>query len=262
MTAYATSPDEQNDRYGSGLAGAIVLHALLFAGIIGWAIYQHTHTDRWGENASTTGAIEASMVSAIPLPSKVPPVKDNVLTPDTPSIAPTPPPKEATQPPPKDTDVLVKANTPKPITKTASIPTPTPPKHAQPTPDTAKATTGEQATQIPESISQVPNGTSSITVQNRTFGARYAYYLEGVGRTIAHNWFTQEADPRSSIGKHARIIFDIQQDGTPANIRIETPSGSTTLDASALHALQRVEGFGPLPAGNRITVEDTFDYHQ
>jgi protein TonB len=35
-----------------------------------------------------------------------------------------------------------------------------------------------------------------------------------------------------------------------------------SLDASALHALQRVDGFGPLPAGNQITVADTFEYHR
>ena len=46
MSAYATTPDDQNDRFGSGLAGAIVLHVVIFAGIIGWAIYQHAHTDR------------------------------------------------------------------------------------------------------------------------------------------------------------------------------------------------------------------------
>ncbi len=263
MSAYATTPDDQNDRFGSGLAGAIVLHVVIFAGIIGWAFYQHANADRWGENASSVGSIEASMVSAIPLPSKVPPVKDNVLTPDDASPAPTPPPKEAAAPPPKDTDVLIKAKTPeKPITKTAPTPTEAPPKHPQPTPVTPKATTGEAASQFPQSVVQVPNGTATITVQDRTFGNRYAYYVSIVGATVNRNWYRQEIDPGSSQGKSVSIVFDIQRDGSPANVRLLTRSGSASLDTSALRALQRVDGFGPLPSGDHITVEYTFDYRQ
>ena len=71
-----------------------------------------------------------------------------------------------------------------------------------------------------------------------------------------------EADPRASQGKRATVIFDIHRDCTPVNIRLETSSGSPSLDTSALHAIQRVDGFGPLPAGDHITVSYTFDYRQ
>jgi protein TonB len=156
--------------------------------------------------------------------------------------------------------VLIKAKTPeKAVVKPTTI---TPPKHPQPTPDSRKATTGEAATQLPQSIAQVTHGTATLTVQNRTFGDRYAYYLEGVGRTVSQNWFTQEIDPRTPVGRSVTITFDIQRDGTPTNIRIQTPSGVQSLDASALHALQRVDNFSPLPAGNQITVSDTFEYHR
>lgn len=261
MSSYANPRDAQDDRFGSGLAGAIGLHIAIAAALIALAIFHPFNNERWGENAAQAGSIQASMVSAIPLPQKVPPVPNNVLTPEDASIAPQPPPKEATVPPPLPTDVLVKAKTP-PKAKTAPTVTPTPPKHPQPTPITPKATTGEAAAQIPESINQVQNGTSSLTVQNKTFGDRYAYYLEIVGRKISQNWLTQEADPGSSIGRHVVVIFDIERDGSPANVRVLTPSGSPSLDTSALHALQRIDSFGPLPAGNSITVEDTFDYHR
>ena len=261
MSSYANSRDAQPDRFNSGLAGAIGLHIAIAAGLIALAYFNPFHTERWGENAAQAGSIQASMVSAIPLPQKAPPVKDNVLAPEDVSPAPAPPPKQATAPPPLPTDVLVKAKTPPKPTPAPTV-TPTPPKHPQPTPPTPKATTGEAATQIPESVNQVQNGTSSLTVQNKTFGDRYAYYLEIVGRKVSQNWFTQEADPGSSIGRHVVVIFDIDREGTPANVRVLTPSGSASLDASALHALQRIDGFGPLPAGNQITVEDTFDYHR
>jgi protein TonB len=259
MHAYATT-NEQDDRFGRGIAGAIVLHIALAGIFVAVALFAHLPGSHWGESASSVGAIQASMVSAIPLPQKFKPVDKSVLTPDNVSAAPVAPPKEAVAPPPRDTDILIKSKTqPK---KLGPIYTPAPPKHPQPTPETAKATTGESATQLPESITQLKNGTATATVQDRTFGNRYAYYVQIVSQKVAQNWYTTEADPRASQGKRATIIFNIERDGTPADVRILTPSGSPTLDTSALRALQRVDTFGPLPAGNQITVEYTFDYRQ
>ena len=82
----------------------------------------------------------------------------------------------------------------------------------------------------------------------------------GVGRVIAQNYFTQEVDPRSSEGKSVLIAFDIQRDGTPTNLRVETRSGSPSLDNAALRAIQRIDTFGDLPEGDHITIEYKFDY--
>lgn len=261
MIAHASPEDFGPDRFRSGVTRAILLHLLAAAIILAIAWYSPQHHQTWGENASSVGAIQASMVSAIPLPSKVAPVKNSVLASDNVTPVPKPPPKEATIAPPKPTDILIKA---KPLekAKVAPITTPTPPKHPQPTPPTPKAASGEAATQLPESITQLKNGTAAATVQDRTFGNRYAYYVQIVSRTVAQNWYTQEADPRASQGKRATVVFDINRDGTPVNVRLETSSGSPSLDTSALHAIQRVDSFGPLPAGDHITVSYTFDYRQ
>jgi len=240
MSTYATTSDSQDDYFGSGIAGAVILHVVIAATIIAAAFITHLHGDRWGENASSVGAIQASMVSAIPLPNRAAPVANSVLTPDDVSVAAATPPKEATQPPPQPTDILIKSKT------------------APPT----KANTGEQATQLPQSVMQVQNGTATVNVQDRAFGNRYAYYVKIVAAAVNQDWYRQEIDPRASQNKSVTIVFDIQRDGTPSNVRIETRSGSPTLDTSALRALQRVEGFGPLPSGDHITVEYTFDYHQ
>jgi periplasmic protein TonB len=257
MTAYAS---EQDDRFASGLTGAVVLHLLLAAVLIGAAYVTHRSSDHWGEKASQVGAIQASMVSAIPLPSKAKPVDKSVLAPDDVSPAPVPPPKEAAIPPPRDTDILVKGKT-QPA-KTAPVPAVTPPKHPQPTPDTTKAQSGESATQLPQSITQVQNGTASLTVENKTFGARYAYYIRIVSDKVNQSFAQQEIDARSSQGKHVALLFDIEADGTVANLRTETRSGSASLDTAATRAIQRIDGFGPLPAGDHIVIEYTFDYHQ
>ncbi len=265
------------DRLGEGVAGAIGLHVLLAAVLIGAAYLNTGKQDRWGENTASVGAIQASMVSALPLPSHAKPVEKQVLASEDVNEAPLPAPKATTQPPPKPTDILIKAKTPEkppppaPVHSTAPAkpepkaqPTEAPPvKHPQPAPDTPKARTGETtATQLPEAVSQSKNGTATASVEDRAFGNRYAYYLRAVSLRVSQNWFSGEVDPRSSQGKRVTVLFDIDREGVPQNVRVETRSGSGTLDESALRAVQRVDGFGPLPAGDHITIEFAFDYKQ
>ena len=107
---------------------------------------------------------------------------------------------------------------------------------------------------------EVKNGTASVSVQDRTFGARFAYYVNIVNNKVAQNWYTAEADPIASLGKSTTIVFDINREGVPSNARVETRSGSPSLDLSAMRAVQRVDGFGPLPQGDHITVEYTFHF--
>jgi protein TonB len=243
------------DRFGGGMAAAVVLHVLIAAAIVAAAWVAPFHMDHFGGDQSSEGAIQASMVDALPLPPKAAPVKDQVLAQPNVTEAPATPPKEAAAP--KDTDILVRG---KPATKTAPVETPVPPKHAQPTPATTKATSGASATQIPQSIQQNKNGSAALTVQDHVFGQRYAYYFDAVQRIILQNWQVQEAGP-GTVGKQVKLIFDINADGVPQNVRVEVSSGSPSLDASAVHALQRVDSFGPLPMGSKTTVEDTFIDH-
>jgi protein TonB len=232
----------------------------VIAGCIIGAAYLHPHTKPWGQDQAVAGAIQATMVSALPLPPRQPVNDKNVLTSDTPSPAPVVT-KEQTQPPPKPDEVPIPKKITKPV-KVAEKPTPTPPKHPMPEPpQPTKAATGETSgIRIAQATMQLKNGTASVNVEDKTFGARFAYYINIVNRTVAQQWFTQEADPRASNGKRVTIVFDINRAGTPQNPRIEAPSGSPSLDTSALRAVQRVEGFGPLPAGDHITVEYSFDY--
>ncbi len=261
MSVFASLDYDNPDRIGSGFAGAVGLHILIAGFFVALAFIVPSHNQHWGENSSSVGAIQASMVSALPLPTKVAPVEHSVLASENVTPAPKPPPKEATQPPPKPTDILIKEKTPE-KTKVAPVAQPTPPKHPQPAPPTPKAATGDAATQLPQAMTQLKNGTAIATVQDRTFGNRYAYYIQIISRIVSQNWYTQEADPTTSQGKRVSVLFDINRDGVPQNIRIEGKSGSPSLDASALHALQRVDNFGPLPAGDHITVEFAFDYKQ
>ncbi len=264
---------DRQDRLGDGFAGALGLHVLVAAALIAGTYLVHGKPEHWGERQASVGAIQASMVSALPLPSHAKPVDKQVLASQDENQAPLPPPREATEPPPKPTDVLIKAKTPPkkpapihteapPRPQPHPVPSPaSPARRPQPTPPSPKAPTGETAaTQLPQAVSQVRNGTATATVQDRAFGARYAYYLRLVSQKVSQNWVAGEADPRSSQGRRVTLLFNIDRDGTPGDVRVETRSGSPSLDGSALHAVQRIDSFGPLPAGNEISIEFSFDY--
>ena len=252
------------ENLSGNLLGSVLLHLALAGAILAAGLLNHRRGDAWGEHAATAGAIQATVVSALPLPPRQKTLDTGVLTSERPSPAPAPALPRA-EPPSSPREIPIPTRSqPKPP-RTAERPAPEPPKHPQPAPPKpTKATTGETSgIRIPQATLQLRNGTASISVEDRTFGARFAYYISIVNRAVAQNWYTQEADPRASEGRRAVVVFDISRDGVPSNARVETRSGSPSLDLSAVRAVQRVEGFGPLPGNtDHITVEYTFDYRQ
>jgi protein TonB len=55
------------------------------------------------------------------------------------------------------------------------------------------------------------------------------------------------------------IVFTIRRDGTPSEVQLDRSSGSATLDRSCMHAAQRVDTFGMLPAGyNQSTLKVSY----
>ncbi len=165
------------------------------------------------------------MVSSIPLPPTQRTLDTGVLTSEAPSPAPvTAKEKTETAPTPDSVAIPEKIKPP----KVADKPTPAPPKHVQPiTPPPTKAVTGETAgIRIAQSTMELKNGTSSVSIQDRSFGERYAYYVNIVNSKVSQNWYKSEADPLASMDKSATIMFDIDREGVPSNARVETRSGS------------------------------------
>jgi protein TonB len=259
MSSYA-HPEPSRQPLGGGFMGAVLLHVGIAGIIIASAYLNPFHHNTWGGDQSSIGAIQATMVPSIPLPQVAPAVDKSVLASEDVTKAPEPPPKDKTAPPPKSTDLLIKEKVTPP--KTAAKETPAPPKHPQPTPDTGKAASGDAATQIAQSALQVHIGSTTLTIPDRSFGNRYAYYEQAVARKVKENWYENEVDRRACRDKSVTLLFDIQRDGTPTNVRVETPSGIAAFDTSAIHAIQRIDSFGPLPAGDHTTVEDKFDCPQ
>ncbi|MGA8937777.1 MAG: TonB family protein [Acidobacteriaceae bacterium] len=249
-------PDD--DQFRSGLINAAVLHILVAVLFVGLGFYLNHLSSHFGESSSSVGSIQASMVSAIPLPQKYKPVDKSVLAPEHVSPAPLPPPKEATVTPPRDTDIEVKQK--KIPKKIAPITTPAPPKHPQPTPPTAKAATGESAMQLPEATIKTVNGTATLTVQSRVLGERYAWYIRQISDKVQQYYSQQYPDPRSSMGRSVTVTFYVNTSGSPTNVQILTSSGSPTLDQAGKRAVEQVDTFGPNPANQQIPIEFTFNY--
>ena len=256
-----------------GFYAALALHLLVFLALGLAALLNHRGT-HWGDTNPNPGSIQASMVNALPLPPRQRFKEDSVLASDKPSVAPTPPPptpepkaKAApappkAEPPPRPNEILIPNKVqPKTTAKPADRPQPAAPKRtAPPPPPTPKATTGETAgIQIPQSITQLKNGTASITVEERAFGDRYAYYIRLISQKVNEAWNRQEVDA-SSTGKRTTVTFEIDRDGTPVDPHLTLRSGSGSLDSSALRAIQRIDSFGPLPVGDHITIAFSFDF--
>jgi protein TonB len=240
------------------LAGSLVLHGFFFLCIVAFGYVHHAFGHAWGSSSQSTGAIQANLVSAIPLPSNAPP-SDNVLATENPNPNPAPPkPAAIAKPQPDEIAITGKL---KPLRDRNA---PQPPPHPQPVAPSNRIPGGEApGLRIAVSTLQLSTGTSSMSVPAGDFGSRFAWYVNGINRTVSLQWWTQEADPRTSNGRAVTLLFDVLRDGAPTNVRVERSSNSPSLDASAIHALQRVDGFGPLPdtyRGDRITVEYTFDY--
>ncbi len=247
------------DRFGGNFAGSLFLHAAVFGAIFAWALISNTGR-HWGEASETTGAIQATMVSAIPLPPRQPVNPDNVLTSDKPSPAP-PETKEKAAPIPDPKALAIPEKPTKPVKATEKpIPSTPHPQPVKPQPD--KATSGEATgVRIAMTSSQTRAGTTSIGISDPAFGVRYAYYVRELTQKVASQWLTPMLDP-AARGHRVYIVFQVARDGTPSNIKIQQPSGDRTLDETALRAVQHIDTFGPLPdgySGNYINVVYYFD---
>jgi protein TonB len=268
--------DATAEKVGSGFALALALHVTALCLVAGWAYALHEQNLQYGDQNPTAGSIQASMVSSLPLPARRI-VDKSVLASDNPSLAPKQPPPEPVQPKamatpvaPKETpaprkdDILIPKKDVTPPKPKAEREQPATPKRAPaaPPPPTTKATTGETANlSMPASISQLRNGTASITVAEHAFGQRYAYYIAQISRKVNDSWSEQRVDAANAQGKRTTITFTIDRDGEPIDAHVTTPSGSATLDLAALRTIQRIDTFGPLPAGNNIVIAFSFDFH-
>jgi protein TonB len=272
-----------NDHFSKFTAGSVALHVAIAASFAIYAfIHGHLRYNSWGAN-ETQGAIQATLVSnapAIPLPQEQPPTQ-SVLATQTPSPAPAPAapqPKAVQQPEPQAVPIPVKQQPkPAPPQKVAHNEPPPKPQPRQPSDSRANrypspvqprqytAQYGEAAPQTSRSLSTNQGPNNPVNIKGGDFGSQYPYYVNVIKRTVAQFWYQQEVQPSTPAGARVYLNFSVSRDGFPSNARVETSSGSSTLDTSCLRAVQRAAstGFGPLPNGynqSSISVEYYCEY--
>jgi periplasmic protein TonB len=95
------------------------------------------------------------------------------------------------------------------------------------------------------------------------FGGRYPYYVDSVRNRIRQSWDQTSIEPAVRAAHRAKTVmtFRINANGSISNIRMSQSSGNSSMDYSAMRALQSIDAFKPLPndyMGSYVDV--TFDF--
>lgn len=254
--------DELEVKAARDFTASILLHILVLGGIIAAGYAFHHKGESWGDQSLEASSIQATAVSAIPLPPKQPVNPDQVLASETPSPAPVQQ-KEKVEQAPSPKDLLIQDKNKK--TKVAEKPQQAVqrPQPVKPQPD--RATSGETGgVRVAMTTAATNAGTSSMSYSDAGFGNRFAYYARQMVQKVSQQWYTGMLTPNSH-GKRVWISFRVSRDGTPSDFKITRPSGDPVLDQSGLRALQRIDTFGPLPdgyAGSYLEVQYFFEPNQ
>ena len=234
-----------------GFHGLVVLAIV----VVGLVMETRGRSD-WGEN-NKGDAVEAKLVNAAPIPIANPDAQStNIVANESKAVTQSPP---ETKPVETQDGISIPGKVIKPKTeKTITAANVKP--HALPTPQTAVPYGEGGPVAGPFGTFTAPNTKGGFSLQDASFGSKYGWYLDIVRRKVQSNWLAYEIDPRINAPHRAYIDFDIMRDGTIQNIRMVQSSGVPSLDQSARRALERVDTFGTLPEGNKLSVEFWFDY--
>ena len=257
MTTAVANPDDLNLR--SYLVYSVVFHVVLSVALIS-ASFLERRGASWGGVGGNLGGTKVSLVSAgIPMP------KESVVT-ESKAVDPT--------------KGLHKEEPPKPEPKTDAMKIPKFTKE-KPLPPSRPSRTLENKTPVHDNDinygkggnpdlssghTQTPGASSGVATIGQgggDFGARYPWYVDAVRNRVRQSWDQTTIDPavRAARRAHAVVTFRISTNGTISNIRISQSSGNSSMDFSALRALQNIDSFRALPndyMGSYVDV--TFDF--
>lgn len=250
----------EHDRWGRPLAWSLGLHLGITVLLLVYsAVFYGTSGEAWGAGGGGE-AIGATLVSTVPIAAN-PSQSQNVLANESKGLTKSQPKIE--QPEPDAIEIQGKNAKIKPRkqqTVTKKEPQPEPEEESN---QVAFGEGGPVSGPYGTFSAAGAKGGFGFTGGGGDFGTRFAYYVQGVQRTVSQNWLKYEVDPRITSAQRVYITFDIARDGHPMNVQVEQSSGVPSLDVSAARAIQRIDTFGPLPAeysGSKVTVEFWFDY--
>jgi protein TonB len=250
----------EHDRLGRALAWSAGLHVGVTAFLLVYsAVFYGTSGGTWGAGGGGE-AIGATLVTTVPIAAN-PSATQNVLANESKGITQSQPKVEQKEP-----DAIeiqgknAKIKPKKEQTASKEKPKPAPEEETN---QVAFGEGGPVSGPYGTFSAAGAKGGFGFTGGGGDFGTKFAWYVQGVQRTVSQNWLKYEIDPRITTAERVYVTFDIARDGHPANVRVEQSSGVPSLDISAVRALQRIDTFGPLPpeySGSKVSVEFWFDY--
>jgi len=221
----------------------------------------------WGGGGGGGGAVQVTLVGslpAIPLPSPDAVTASRVVDVTKGLYKSEPPPKIPVQPNAIKLPAFLKEK--RPVYKT-----PRPSKilenKAQPPPNAVPYGQGG-APQVPYStftMGKSTQGGLSLGGPGGGFGKLFPWYVDAVRRRVSSNWLQATVDPTIQTAPRAVIDFEIMRDGTITNIQVMQSSGYSSVDSSAVRAIQSSSPVSPLPGGytgSYVNVEFWFDFRR
>ena len=241
---------------------SLVLHALLGALALGYTALGIQRGLGWGNPWGGKGSTRVNVVNSlpgIPLPAPMLATRNTLATENPGLYQKQPEPKPE---PPKDAEEIpqfqdsVKPVPPVRVNKRIQKETEPPPPNAIPTGEGGKPSV---------SYGQFVNdqGSGSLAFGEGMFGERYGWYVEAARNRVSSNWLMSTISPNILSARRVYVRFDIQRDGTIADVQLAQSSGNPEVDRSALRAIYASNPLGPLPqdyAGNNVSVGFYFDF--
>ena len=235
---------------------SIFFHVAVFAALIVSSISYTRSREIWGSPSVRGGdAVQVTAVKTIPLPSRS--GRINPVAADTESVAPQAPKpetkKQAREPEPKAIPIhsRMPEKQPKPMAPMRY-------RSPEPLPFNQIPSNVPQAAVSP--MFQKPGGGTIGVGENSVLGSRFGAYADLIIKRVSDKWQTA-----GLAGLHTApmviVTFDILRDGSIRNPQLVQRSGNSTLDYSALRAVQDAAPFPQLPPGyerNEANVELRF----
>lgn len=115
------------------------------------------------------------------------------------------------------------------------------PKEAEKKPEDKPAETKPE--DKPMDVSMHEGSQTEVVVDAPRFP--FSYYLSAIERKVSENWLSTQGGRDGGIS--CIVYFRLSRNGRVGELRVETPSGNSHFDRSALRAIRSADPFPPLP---------------
>jgi TonB family protein len=242
--------DEQ-DSLRAPFIQSVLLHGAVFGLLVVSTISFSHRVGDWGGPTHAGDSVSVTPVKSIPLPSRSGHV--NPVANDTESQVPqAPKPEQKKQVKVPEKAIPIKGHTAKEQVKPQSS------QRYRSEPIKPNQVFSHEAPAAVSPMFQTQGGAVGLG-QNNTLGTQFGAYADLIAQRVTDKWQTS-----GLAGLSAPIVivtFDIQRDGSIRNAKLAQRSGNSTLDYSALRAVNDAAPFPPLPPGydrNQASIELQF----